>query len=105
MNNLIDNIKDCYEGMMVSCTIQGTNIDEARIVVPQNNGMYIYICQNYCNGNEIGDKYGFDYSWAVQYDFVSGELFFTDYNISNFRKDPDSDKLILDEGTKIKNPN
>lgn len=92
----ITNIKDCYDGMMVTCTIEGSPVDEARLRVSHEE-FFVFICQNVHNGDKIGSRFYFDYSWVVGVHRITGVLLLSEYNISNLEKHPDSDKLILNK--------
>lgn len=53
-------LKDLKHGTRVTCEIEGTKIDDAKIAI--ENERY-FICQNLEEGSEVEDKLGYKYSW------------------------------------------
>ena len=49
-------------GKEISCTINGVEINEARI---QYDIIRFYICQNQKEGLECSDRLGFQFSWGI----------------------------------------
>ena len=52
-------------GMRVKCQIDGKQIDDARLSINRNGG--IYICQNVVDGANADDKLGYNYSYKMCY--------------------------------------
>lgn len=52
-------------GMRVTCTIEGTKIDDAKISIDKKKN--IYICQDHKDGNFTEDKLGYQHSWIIKY--------------------------------------
>lgn len=99
MNEEITNINQLYDGMMITCKISGKYINEARIKLDEYNR--VYVCQEHFRGNRISNKFGFKNSWVILTN-EDGLLDFINSEVRNFRKHPNSDKLILKKDDKRK---
>ena len=55
-------------GDRVKCTIDGTDIDDAKISIDKDGT--IFICQNRKIGRDAEDKLGYKYSWQAERDFT-----------------------------------
>lgn len=56
-------LKDCFVGRRVSCCIEGTAIEDAKLT---KEGTYFYICQDEKDGRDAYDKLGYKHSWVVE---------------------------------------
>ena len=63
-------------GEYVKCTINGTDIDDARISIDKDGRPFI--CQNKRDGRDAADKLGYKYSWELNKEFE-------DSNVTNLR--------------------
>lgn len=81
-------------GQRVLCTIDGTEITDAKISI--NKDGTPFICQNEWDGNDAEDKLGYQFSWSLDGDF-------TDLQVKNLRPARSWDNLSqADVGAKIK---
>lgn len=63
-------------GDRVKCTIDGTDIDDAKISIDKDGT--IFICQNKKDGWKAEDRLGYKYSWILDEEFE-------DRNVTNLR--------------------
>ena len=60
MKNLKE--KDFREGLSITCKIERTKIDDAKLRYENENW---FVCQNIKNGSDCDNKLGYKYSWIV----------------------------------------
>jgi len=60
---MITQVTDDMIGKKVTCKIEGTIINDAKI---QKNGAKYYICQNIKNGSLAKDLLSYNYSWSIE---------------------------------------